>query len=369
MNSNEQYTLPPDELDISNAEDEILENQSMIALAEKYRIKAADQYDEPKYTLSQNGQGFAPLGNIMALMAEMKHGKTFVNTSFAAALLKGETGFLGLKGLIPDASVLFFDTEQDLSDGQRIQRRVHYACGWDFNIDNDRFRIFHLREIPYDKRREFISWAIRNYKPTMAIVDGVRDLLQDFNSLDESADLIQELMTLSSECQCAIWTVLHVNPNSEKMRGHLGTELGNKVTDVFRVVKDKDKATGNVSFEVDHVAARHRDVDGWVFRIDDDLPYGIPVLLNKSEILAKEDAKEERTNELREIMSKYIHDPAAISKTKLQKLLTNGEHIGGNKAWKMIEESVELNALEYVIGGKLRICKSSEKPKENNLPF
>ena len=76
---------------IASEEDEELQ---LLALLEACRIKADSTYDEPDYTLKQNGTGFAPKGNIMALMAEMKHGKTFVNTTLAAAILKGS--YMGL---------------------------------------------------------------------------------------------------------------------------------------------------------------------------------------------------------------------------------------------------------------------------------
>lgn len=357
-----------DELEQCDAEDEELANSFMLQLADQYRIRASSEYDRPEYTLSQNGIGFAPLGNIMALMAEKKNGKTFLNMTLAAALLKGE--YLGVKGEVENATVIFFDTEQDLIDGQLIQRRVHYVCGWDFNTDNDRFRVFHLREIPFDQRRKFISWAIRYYRPTVAFVDGLRDLIKDFNDLTESADLIQEMMTVSSQCRCAIWQVLHVNPNSDKMRGHLGTELGNKVTDTFRVVKERDNGTKMVTFTVDHVDARHRDVDGWTFKINDDKPFGIPELLTAEDNATINQASEDRKSELRAIMSKYIHDPAAISKSRLRDSLKSGEAIGSTKAWKMIEEAISCDVLDVVIGGKLRIKHNNDiQPEQTEMPF
>jgi len=342
----------------------------LLALLEANRLRADAEFEEPDYTLSQNGTGFAPRGNIMALMAEMKHGKTFVNTTFAATILRGE--YMGLKAEIENGKVMFFDTEQDKADGQRIQRRVQYINGWDFKDDEShkhQFSIYHLRELPFDQRRKLIDFAVNHFRPDVVLIDGVRDLLQDFNSLEESADLIQWLMELSSKCQCAIWTVLHVNPNSDKMRGHLGTELGNKTTDVFRVTKQKDKNTGLVTFDVEHVAARHRDVDGWTFKINDGKPYGIPELLTEADTQELTESKVARAEELRQIMRKYIHEPAAISKTRLKDALTTGEHIGGSKAWKMIDEAIGLDALESVIGGKYRVKNAETTNEEADMPF
>ena len=76
---------------------------------------------------------------------------------------------------------------------------------------------------------EFIPKAIETYKPQVVIIDGVRDLLHDFNDVGESLDTLQLLMdaTAASE-ELALIAVLHMNEGTDKMRGHLGTELWNK---------------------------------------------------------------------------------------------------------------------------------------------
>lgn len=365
MTDEEVKTMIPDGEALTNEEE-----QELLAKLDASLIKPSDEFEEPDYTVEQNGVGFAPKGNIMALMAEMKHGKTFVNTSLACAVIKGE--FLGIRGLLKDPKVIFFDTEQDKADGQRIQRRVQYVNGWDFKDDEshkDQFKIYHFREYPFDLRTKLVEVAIKHYKPDVVFIDGIRDLIQDFNSLEEAAGIIQLLMELSSKYHCAIWTVLHVNPNSDKMRGHLGTELGNKTTDVLRVTKHKDKNSGLVSFEVEHVAARHRDIDGWEFKIDDDKPYGIPTLMSEQDQQTMTEAKIARKEELRAILSKYIHEPLAISKTKLRDAIKAGENYGSSKAWKIVEEAIGLEVIEQVIGGKYRMKNQDTDAQQQDMPF
>lgn len=55
------------------------------------------------------------------------------------------------------------------------------------------------------------------------------------------------------------------NDDESKMRGHLGTELGNKITDTLICIKHKDK--GNVWFSVKQDDARGKDLDDWEFVI------------------------------------------------------------------------------------------------------
>lgn len=287
--------------------DELLKEEEQLAInfLRSLEIFAKDQFDKPKFTLFKNSIGFAPLGNIMAICAEMKMGKSWLMQQMAVALLKGE--FMGLTCDIEKPSILYFDTEQDKYDSQMVMRRVQYLCGWDFEVDNPQFHIYSMRDFDkFDEKKSIpqnrmfaIRTAIEYYKPTVVFIDGVRDLIDDFNDLSESARLVQELMSITSQNNCCIWSVLHVNPNSDKMRGHLGTELGNKVTDVFSVHKNKDQATGEVTFEVKQVAARHRDVDDWLFKINDSGKFAVPELV---------DATFARKQELMSIFSRAFKD-------------------------------------------------------------
>jgi hypothetical protein len=62
-------------------------------------------------------------------------------------------------------------------------------------------------------------------------------MLKDFNSLTESIEFTQRLMKYSSITKSHITGVLHLNPNSEKARGHLGTILQQKCETVV-IIKD-----------------------------------------------------------------------------------------------------------------------------------
>lgn len=331
----------------------------------RYRIKADGKYAEKDYLLERDGVGFSPRGNVCAIAAEKKAGKTWLCMAMCAALLRGE--FLGFSSRCQDARVLYFDTEQDEGDGQRIQRRVHYACGWDFEIENDRFWIFHLRETNSDERRKFVRDAITFLKPDFVIVDGIRDLLSDFNDLKESASVIQEHMTLSSELSCVIWDILHVNPNSEKMRGHLGTELGNKVADILYMTKKKDPNNeDNVTFKMEETDARgHKDIHSLTFFIDDSKPYGMPALVGVQDVINMEESEK---NRLREIMIKYVPKPGSISFSKLRQMIKNVEGIGTTKAERMIGDAEKAGVIEKAINGKYVLI---DKPitKTSELPF
>lgn len=341
-------------------------NDEELALAflQSLRLLATDHYDKPEFTLEQNGVGFAPLGNIMAICAEMKNGKTWLMLSLAVALLKGEWG--DLKSTIQNPRILWFDTEQDKYDTMLILRRIHQMVpNWDYNVDHDEFQIYNLRNIRHDKRREAIISAIKYLKPTIVFVDGIRDLVQSVNEEQECYDLINEFMSITAEHHCSIWSVLHVNPNSDKMRGHLGTELGNKVTDVFNVKKEKDKNTGNITFNVEQVAARHRDVDGWKFAIRD---YPNTKLYSAPYMLTVTEARKVEADKWQDMHDYFLrHMPNELktySKTNLKESIAKAEGIGVTKAWEKVKAAIEAQVLEQCIDGKFRLKKN---PPDNSI--
>lgn len=364
MSEEQTIYKPGDDLHTQSERDE---EELALTFLRGLQLMAGEHYERPEFTLEQNGVGFAPLGNIMAICAEMKNGKTWLMLSLAAALLSGQWG--QIKATCEAPRVLWFDTEQDKYDTMLILRRIHQMCGWHYNEDHAEFQIFNLRDIKFDKRREAVMTAIKWLKPTIVFVDGIRDLVQSVNEEQECYELINDFMALTARHHCSIWSVLHVNPNSDKMRGHLGTELGNKTTDVFNVKKEKDKNTGNITFTVEQVAARHRDVDGWTFKIRDLQEfhmYSIPVMLTPGEVTR---VAEDKWQTMHETFAKYMpNDIKAYSKTELKDSISHGEHIRATKAWDMIQEAIQIGVIEQVTCGKFSKFRLKHQPPDNNMP-
>ena len=63
---------------------------------------------------------------------------------------------------------------------------------------------------------------------------------------------------LAMEYNCAIISTLHTNPGDEtKMRGHLGTFLEQKASDVIRCLKEDNKEDGSTVFTVEQTENRN----------------------------------------------------------------------------------------------------------------
>lgn len=282
-----QAPLPayPDE------DDAIREREKEI---EPYLLHATENYPEPFYMLEYNGVPFSTIGGIQALSGQKKNGKTFLLTQLMAAILgvdsqRVRTYLPGLR--VPERTleylghmptVLYIDTEMEKLNSAKVLRRVHWLCGWQTNIDCERFHVLWLRSVTdvkdaqgnvkeraYQKRYRLIQQAIDVYKPDAVFIDGIRDIISDFNDNEASSALVTDLMAFAEQRQICIWNTLHMNPrpkndDESKMRGHLGTELGNKITDTLVCIKHKEK-DGTVYFTVKQDDARGKDLQDWEF--------------------------------------------------------------------------------------------------------
>jgi len=267
-----------------------------------YLLDASKDYAEPFYMLEYNGVQFSPIGGIQALSGQKKNGKTFVIAQLIAVCLDPESPRVhdNLPGLtVPQRTlehlghlphVLWIDTEMEELNSAKVLRRVHWLVGQDMKTPHERFHVLWMRTVEgteqepaYKKRWRLIKLAIEMLHPDIVFIDGVRDIIGDFNDNAASSQLVQELMATAEKYHICIWNVLHMNPrpgndDESKMRGHLGTELGNKVTDTL--VSIKQKTTSGVTFTVKQMDARGKDMDDWKFEVTEQAgALGIPRII------------------------------------------------------------------------------------------
>ena len=273
-----------------------------------------EAYVRPRFTLSYNGVPFAPLGGIHGLTGQPGHGKTFTFTQLMVAILKGD--FYGLhyelSRDIPNPKVLYIDTEMEKGNTQLVMLRVYEMMGWQVGSPQEQFKILWLREEvkSVDRWRKTLK-AINEMQPTVVFLDGLIDVVSDFNNNTECQDLIYACMSTASHYGISLWCLLHENPGSEKMVGHMGSFLERKATDVLKTKKEKG---AEVIFNVEQKKARSRDLDKWQFKVDDDEHhYGIPHLLSTGETSTSSGATsvsiEDVENYMRQIED-YVQWPA-----------------------------------------------------------
>lgn len=319
-------------------------------------------FPEPRYLLEYGGTPFAPLGGIQAITGHQKNGKTFLMAQLMAAVLCG--GSEKMRAHLPSLQlhaataeslqrppvVLYVDTEMEMLNTVKVVRRVQYLCEWPFDQTNPQLRVLWLRaEESNAMRWAKTKQAIAEVQPTAIFLDGIRDVIGDFNDNAESANLISECMALATNLDCCLFTVLHENPGSDKMRGHLGTELSNKVTDTFRCTKQK--VNNVVTFTVKQVDARGKDVDDWTFEIIDDAGgLGVP-RITAAPAPEEESGKKLPTmsdaewNMIVESIKDVIQPPRGVYFTDLKEGLKDKLGVGSRKATEWINRAEELGVI------------------------
>lgn len=368
---------------------------------EPYWLDPRQNYPEPHFLLEYKGVGFSPIGGIQAMSGQKKNGKSFVITQLAAAILGSDSERLRAKlpglqlradtaeWLGRETSVLYVDTEMEQLNSAKVLRRIHWLCGWPENEPNPRLRVLWLRSVTDSKednkrafqiRYELVKKAIAVMRPTAVFIDGIRDLIGDFNDNAEASALVTDLMALATEMECCIWNVLHANPRPKnddegKMRGHLGTELGNKVTDTLVSIKKKSP-DGRVQFTVKQQDARGKDLEDWTFEITDDAGgLGIPRFVD-APIAPAETPKSDKKYDTRtmmqtiaQAMQKAIAPPSSKYYRDLHSALKTNEHIGSKKANDWIKLAIENNIISSNSMGQYSYQNGNSYETNDEAPF
>ena len=204
-------------------------------------------------------------GELVGITGRAKSGKTFFTSILMALGVCGEV--LGIKRIDPKPlRVLWYDTEQSEESTQEIlcdrimrlwQRNMPEGESIE-NFPSEMFDIFNVRAEAWQDRMPLLEEAIREYKPDLVILDGIRDLVNDINDGILSQQVIERLMNLASETDCCIVSILHQNKASEdkNLRGWIGTELTYKSFEVYECSKDNDRI-----FSVKQTMTRKYDID------------------------------------------------------------------------------------------------------------
>lgn len=256
-------------------------------------VRRYGKYPKIENLLTIHGSGCFARGNLQAIKAKAKNGKTTaLNLIIAGYLADKATEGLNIFGKQEGAkTVLHIDTEQHVSNVHHKMNIVHELLGVKRDLDN--YHVFSFREYSYVERLQFTKDAINDIKPDMVIIDGIVDLIADFNDPTESKNFISEIMKISSEHNCAIICVLHENKSAKDttMRGHLGTELLNKCSEVYSVNKT------NGIFTVSQTDTRNAPVPEWSFTVGD---RGVPSVI-------------EEQNTMTSMSKRYMEKVATVS--------------------------------------------------------
>ena len=219
----------------------------------QHLIRSDSDLPNQKFLIEIDGVKCFPRGDLVAISGKEKCGKTTVCRILSAILLRGE--YEGYRALENNLRILWIDTEQAKTSTRTVCRGIDLMCG--FNATDDQIRFLNLREWgDKETMRLVLQVMFDSFRPDFVILDGIRDFIHDFNDVCESAEIVLDVMRLSSGVSaeqgreqklherqpCCIACILHQNkPKDDKnLRGHLGTELANKAGEVWESTRGDD---------------------------------------------------------------------------------------------------------------------------------
>lgn len=232
-------------------------------MADKFWIDPEKDYPEADFLLSFNGKGFLPLGDIVLFAGRPKSGKTSAMMVLAASVLGcKDFGLAKGPGNSDTAKVLWYDTEQSLYNASRVGRIVCKMAGLPKN--SKRFRANSLRGASLKEMVNSIISGVNKYVPDLVVIDGVADLIENFNDVSESSNIVKKLLEITSNYNCTVVTLLHTNKENDNPKGHLGSLLMQKASDVLYVNKSKG------IFSIKESISRNGEFEGKIgFAIDE----------------------------------------------------------------------------------------------------
>ena len=240
-------------------------------------------FKEDVYLFEYKGVKFSPLGSIQGITGQSGHGKTWLTSIIIATVLNGS--FQDLKCALgkgyKNRTVLYCDTEMGEGYAIGFKYRVCKMTGRNPLEEQTDFHILELRDTltSHERWLKILAGVIK-FKPTMLVIDGLLDILSDFNDNRECLELIYKIMAVSTRFKMSIWSVVHQNPNSTKLVGHAGSFLERKCSDLLTVKKEGE--IPNISFSVKHTKVRGADVPDWSFRVLSCNGFGIAEIIDKS---------------------------------------------------------------------------------------
>lgn len=207
----------------------------LVEKLDKFRIMSDTDVPPEEFLMRLFGKPCFPRRDISTVTGTEKCGKTFFTTMLMACCT--EKNVLELERIRDEPlKVMWYDTEQSRQSTKSILTdRVYKLCHTESTEMDEKYFVFNVRACGYQERMDYLIAGVETYKPDMVIIDNVSDLLPSINDPEGSARVIDQLMQLSSENNCNVTIVIHLNRSGEKrnLRGWLGTEILHKAFDVY----------------------------------------------------------------------------------------------------------------------------------------
>jgi len=211
------------------------------------KFKKDYQPDEEQVIMTINSATIGCLQSFVCFQGMPKAGKSlFITSAIASAFTTWE--IFGMKLTFPPnrKRICYIDTESSDFDYYRVLDRIRTQIIADHLPHN--FDSFLFREDSPSEIQQMIEIYLKeNPDCSILVLDGILDLISDFNSVEQSFYLIQWLKKITKVHNLLILCVLHLGKKDQNSIGHIGSYLDRKAQSVLKIEKNKETKTIDLS--------------------------------------------------------------------------------------------------------------------------
>jgi len=181
------------------------------------------------------------LGNYIVFSGLPKAGKSLFINAVLASCMSLEPNIFGLrleKKAIENHNVAYFDTESNEYDFYKNLDRIK-SMG-NLKSFHKNFNAYNTRKDGYKLNKEMITVYVQTMKPMVVIVDGLLDLIKNYNDESESRELVDWLKWITAEYNILLIGVIHLGKKDNHTLGHFGSMIDRYAQSVLEVEKNKE---------------------------------------------------------------------------------------------------------------------------------
>lgn len=215
------------------------------------RVTKEKDIPQPEPTVTIGGCAIASACNITGISAAAKAGKTALTGAILAGAISktGEVDAFDDLKVIPNTegrAVIHFDTEQSESDQQHHVNTILKRAG--FDTTPDCFRSYNIRQLTLDNYQgvtnTICELSAKEFKGVhLIVIDGGADYLASVNDEAQATQIVHYFTRLSIQYSCPVIIIIHLNPGSDKERGHFGSEVQRKCYGLLTITKEGEIST------------------------------------------------------------------------------------------------------------------------------
>ena len=388
----------PGQDDVERRPDFLKDDQWFDVEVDNDLLDFSKPYRPPRYTMERNGVPFADVGELHIISGKPGNGKTGLISQLMATTLCGKFGNTlkrDVKHKVRDPQTgkeheedvdtvtLYIDTEQGEDDTIAIKNRVCSLAGIDYRMPCPSFYVLRLRdtEEASDRWKKILK-AIWKIRPTDIFLDGLLDIVRDYNDQVECQPIIRKCMMLATYYDASLWAVLHENPMVDKLVGVLGSITQRKVAEIFTVIKVKQSDLKSherrpdlpdIYFRVKQNKARGRDVDDWLFRYETNAGgWGQPIEIVEPKQAEQKPVGDSDADILKSIVTcllDFLQPPQSDYYSNIVKELKKRMRIGQSKAVEYFNEANSHGVFHLPINNRYSLNTSQCDAILNDLPF